>query len=190
MDTATALGSVLAAFGLSGAAGLNAWLPLLATAALDRFDVVELAAPFDQLSSTEGLTAIALLFGLDFAGDKVPAVDHVLHTVGSVIAPASGAVLFVGQTGIETELPTLVAVVLGAATAEGIHLGRSAVRPVSSATTGGAGNPVLSFLEDAVSAVLTALALVLPVLAALFVAALVVLFLFWGRWLARRLRRA
>ena len=189
MDTATALGSVLAAFGLSGAAGLNAWLPLLATAALDRFDAIELAEPFDQLSSTEGLIAIALLFALDFVGDKVPAVDHVLHTVGSVIAPASGAVLFVGQTGIETELPTLVAIVLGAATAEGIHLGRSSVRPASTATTGGAGNPVLSFIEDAASAVLTVFALLLPVLAALFVAGLVLVFLFWGRWLARRLRR-
>ena len=190
MDTATALGSLLAAFGLSGAAGLNAWLPLLATAALDRFDVLELAAPFDELSSTGWLIAIAALFVLDFVGDKIPAVDHVLHSVGSVIAPASGAVLFVGQTGIETELPTLVAVLLGAGTAEGIHLGRSSVRPASSATTAGAGNPVLSLLEDAASAVLTGFALLVPVLAAVFVVGLVVLFLFWGRWLARRLRRA
>ena len=189
MDTATAIGSVLAAFGLSGAAGLNAWLPLMATAALDRFDVIELAEPFDQLSSTEGLIAVAVLFALDFVGDKVPAVDHVLHTAGSVIAPVSGAVLFVGQTGLETEMPTIVAIVLGAITAEGIHLGRSSVRPASTATTGGAGNPVLSFVEDAVSAVLTAAALLLPILAALFVAGLAVVFVFWGRWLARRLRR-
>jgi hypothetical protein len=34
MDVTSAVGSVLAAFGLSGAAGLNAWIPLLATAIL------------------------------------------------------------------------------------------------------------------------------------------------------------
>ena len=189
MDTATAIGSIFAAFGLSGAAGLNAWLPLLATAALDRFDVIELAEPFDQLSSTGGLIAIGVLFALDFVGDKVPAVDHALHTAGSVIAPASGALLFVGQTGLETDMPTAVAVVLGAITAEGVHLGRSSVRPASTATTGGVGNPVLSFAEDVGSAFLTAVALILPVLAALFVAAMVFAFLFWGRWLARRFRR-
>ena len=36
--------SVCAAFGLSAAAGLNAWLPLFAGALLNRLDVVELAA--------------------------------------------------------------------------------------------------------------------------------------------------
>lgn len=189
MDTATAFGSLMAAFGLSGAAGLNAWLPLLATAVLDRLDVIELAEPFDQLSSTEGLIAIAVLFALDFAGDKVPTVDHVLHTVGTVIAPASGALLFVGQTGLETELPTGVAIVLGAITAGSIHLGRASLRPASTATTAGAGNPVLSAIEDAISAFLTAVALLLPVLAFLFVLGLGVVLVFWGRSLARRLRQ-
>ena len=50
--------SVFAAFGLSGAAGLNAWLPLLASAMLQRLDVVELATPFDELSSTGWLVAL------------------------------------------------------------------------------------------------------------------------------------
>lgn len=185
MDTATAIGSVCAAFGLSGAAGLNAWLPLLATAALDKLDAIELAEPFGQLSSTGGLIAIAVLFALDFAGDKVPAVDHVLHGLGTAIAPASGALLFVGQTGIETEIPTSIAIVLGALTAGSIHVGRASLRPASTATTGGAGNPVLSFIEDVISAFLTLVALLLPVLAFLMVIGMGVAIVFWGKRLAR-----
>ena len=50
MGLDTALGSFLAAFGLSGAAGLNAWLPLFLSALLDRLDGVERAAPFDDLT--------------------------------------------------------------------------------------------------------------------------------------------
>ncbi len=172
----TAIGSVLAAFGLSGAAGLNAWLPLFASALLDRLDVVELAAPFDELSSTTGLVVLAVLTLADFVGDKIPLVDHVLHAVGTVIAPASGAVLFTGQTGLETDLPTLVAVVLGAATAGSIHAGRSAVRPVSTATTGGVGNPILSLGEDLGSLTLVVLSFVLPLLALLLVVWLFVVF--------------
>src|SRR5919112_5255658 len=167
MGLDTALGSLLAAFGLSGAAGLNAWLPLFLSALLARLDVIELASPFDELSSTSGLVVLAVLTGADFVGDKVPVVDHVLHLVGTVVAPASGAVLFTGQTGLETDLPTLVAVLLGGATAGSIHAARSAVRPVSTATTGGVANPVLSLGEDLGSIVLVVAAFALPLLAVL-----------------------
>ena len=100
MGLETALGSLLAAFGLSGAAGLNAWLPLFASALLARADVVELAAPLDDLSSNAGLVVLAVLTVADFVGDKIPLVDHVLHVLGTVIAPASGAILFTAQTGL------------------------------------------------------------------------------------------
>ena len=185
MDTTTAIGSVLAAFGLAGAAGLNPWLPLLASALLHRLDVVDLGAPFDDLASTGWLAALAVLTALDFVGDKVPALDHVLHTVGLAVAPASGAALFTGQTGSETDLPTLAAIVLGAATAGTIHAGRAAVRPASTATTAGLGNPVLSLAEDVGSAGLTAIAFLVPALAVVLVVALAAALV----WAWRRLRR-
>ena len=186
MGLDTAIGSLLAAFGLSGAAGLNAWLPLFASALLDRLDVVELAAPFDQLSSTTGLILLGVLTAADFVGDKIPLVDHVLHLLGTVVAPASGAILFTGQTGLETDLPTLAAVVLGAVTAGTIHAGRSTVRPVSTATTGGVGNPVLSLGEDAGSLLLVVIAFVLPLLAVVLVIALAVGFFSLRRRVSRR----
>jgi hypothetical protein len=77
-------------------------------------------------------------------------------------------------------------VLLGAVTAGSIHAGRAAARPVSTATTGGVGNPILSFVEDIGSAGLTALAFLVPVLAVVLVVA--VLTGFVAGW--RRLRRA
>jgi hypothetical protein len=174
MDTTTAIGSVLAAFGLSGAAGLNPWLPLFTSALLHRLDVVELGSPFDDLSRDGWLVTLGVLMTLDFVGDKIPVVDHALHAVGTVVAPASGAVLFTGQTGLETDIPALVAIVLGAITASTIHLGRASARPASTAATGGLGNPPLSFTEDVVSGALTAIAFVVPVLAVLILAALAI----------------
>ena len=177
--------SIGAAFGLSAAAGLNAWLPLFAGALLNRLDVVELAQPFDDLTGTGTIVVLGVLTVADFVGDKVPAVDHVLHAIGTVVAPVSGAVLFTGQTGVDTDLPTLAAVVLGAGTAETVHAGRAAVRPLSTAGTGGIGNPILSLLEDIGSAVLVVMAFVVPVLAlVLVIALLAALFAGW-----RRMRR-
>ena len=171
-----------AAFGLSAAAGLNAWLPLFGAALAQRLDLVELAQPFDELSGTGALVVLGVLTTADFVGDKIPAVDHVLHAVGTVVAPASGAALFAGQTGLETDLPTVAAILLGAGTAESIHAGRATIRPLSTATTAGLGNPVLSIIEDLGSLGLMLAAFVAPALAALAVVALVVLILVaWRR---------
>jgi hypothetical protein len=172
MDDVTT--AVAAAFALSAAAGLNAWLPVFAGALLARAGVVDLAAPFDELSTTPALLILGAVFVADFVGDKVPAVDSVLHAIGSVVAPASGAALFAGQTGLETDLPTVAAVILGAVTAESVHLGRSVLRPASTVTTGGIGNPVLSLGEDAGSGALVLLAFLLPVLALALTIALIV----------------
>lgn len=186
MDVETAFGAVLAALGLSGAAGLNAWLPLFVSALLDRLDLVDLSGPFDDFSSTTGLIVLGALTTADFVGDKVPVVDSVLHGAGTVIAPISGALLFLGPTADETSLPTIVSLVVGALVAGSVHAGRSSLRPVSTATTGGLANPAVSFGEDVTAGVITALAFVVPVLAAaLVLAVLVALVVVW-----RRLRRA
>jgi hypothetical protein len=182
MDVATA---VATAFGLAGAAGLNAWLPVVAAAVLDRTGVVDLAAPFDQLSTTPALVILGVVFIADFVGDKIPAVDSVLHAIGSVVAPAAGAVLFTGQTGAETDLPTAAAILLGAVTAGSVHLGRATLRPASTVTTAGVGNPVLSLGEDAGSGLLVLAAFMVPLLAfAVTIALIAAVVVGW-----RRLRR-
>lgn len=174
MDAGTAFGAVLAAFGLSGAAGLNAWLPLLAGALAARLDWVELAAPFGELTSNAGIGVLGALTLADFVGDKIPVVDHALHVVGLGVAPVSGAALFAGQTGDETGMPTLLAILLGGGTAGIVHSIRTAVRPLSTAGTAGMGNPVLSLGEDAGSLALVVLAFAVPLLAVVLLALLVV----------------
>ena len=174
--------SLCAAFGLSAAAGLNAWLPLFGAALAQRLDLVDLAQPFDDLSGTGALVVLAVLTVADFVADKVPAVDSVLHAIGTVIAPVSGAALFTGQTGADTDLPTLAAILLGGSVAASIHAGRATIRPISTVGTAGMANPVLSLLEDLGSLGLTLAAFILPVLAAVGVVALVVLVLVaWRR---------
>ena len=184
MDLTSGIGSVFAAFGLSGAAGLNAWLPLFGGALLERLDVVDLAAPFDELSTTSGLIILGVLTVADFVGDKVPAVDHALHALGAFVAPASGAVLFTGQTGLETEIPTVVSALSGGGVAGLVHLARASIRPLSTLGTGGIGNPLLSLAEDAGSITLMAVAFLVPVLAFLVVAAGLAGAMVW--WLRRR----
>jgi hypothetical protein len=188
VDVATAAGSVLAAFSLSGAAGLNAWIPLLAAGLLDRAGQLQLAAPYDALATTPGLIVLGVFFVLDFFGDKVPAVDHVLHAIGSVVHPASGAVLFAGSAETPTDVPSIVLFALGAVTAGSLHATRATVRPASTTLTAGAGNPVLSLLEDVTSVALSLLAVLAPLVGVLLLLVVVAVAVLWWRRVTRRRR--
>ena len=190
IDVATAAGSVLAAFSLSGAAGLNAWIPLLAAGLLDRAGQLHLAAPYDALATTPGLIVVGVLFVLDFVGDKVPAVDSLLHAVGSVVHPASGAILFAGSAETPTDVPSIVLFALGAVTAGSLHATRATVRPASTTLTAGAGNPVLSLAEDVASVVLSILAVLAPLVGVLLLLVVVAFAVLMWRRVTRRRRRA
>lgn len=189
MDPASAVGSLFAASGLSAAAGLNAWIPLLALSAGGRFGWIDLGDSYAFLTSGTALIAISVCLVIDFVGDKIAGVDHLLHAAGALIQPAAGAVLFAAQTGVAGNLDPTVALVLGAALSGGVHAQRSAIRPLSTAGTGGLGNPVLSLIEDAGSIALTVSALLLPILAFIFVVGLLVSGLLAWRALRRRSRQ-
>jgi hypothetical protein len=186
----TMLTNLLGAVGLGAASGLNAWIPLFALGVAGRTGLVELSSPFDALSSTPVLVVLGAVFLLDLVGDKIPAIDHVLHAVGALVAPASGAVVVMAQEHLLTQTHPAVAGVLGLVLGGTIHAGRSAFRPVVTAGTGGIGNPVVSIVEDVTSAVLTLLAIVVPVLAFLSVIGLIVFAVVWfRRWRRRRAER-
>lgn len=174
--------------GLGAASGLNAWIPLFLLGLAQRFGAVELSDSYVELGSTPVLVVLGVLFLLDLIGDKVPALDSVLHVLGIVIAPISGAIVFGAQASLISDSHPWLAAVVGAALGESVQLARGATRPAVTATTGGVGNPVVSLLEDVISAVLTVLAIVVPVLAFLLLVGLVT----WAtlRWRLWRRRRA
>ncbi len=157
---------LFSAFGLASAAGFNAFVPLLTVGLLARYtDLVRLAEPFDVLTQPWVLGAIAVLAAVDFIADKIPAVDSVWHGIGALIAPVAGAVLFASQQNVLTDLHPAVAAIAGLVVAGGFHGSRAAARPISTAATGGLGNPVMSLVEDVLSGLLSLLAVFLPVLA-------------------------
>lgn len=158
--------SLFSAFGLASAAGFNAFVPLLTVGLVARYtDLISLAEPFDILTQPWVLGVIGAMAAVDFIADKVPAVDSVWHGIGALVAPVAGAILFASQQNVLTDLHPAVAAIAGLIVAGGFHGSRAAARPISTATTGGLGNPVMSLVEDVLSGLLSLLAVFLPVLA-------------------------
>jgi len=175
----------LTAFGLATAAGLNAWFPLLAVGLLARYTgLIDLDGQWEQLTHTTvllGLTGVSIL---DFVGDKIATVDHVLHAIGTVIAPATGILSALGATESLDVSPEAVTVI-GLIAAETAHGSRLALRPFVTAGTAGTGNPVVSLIEDVLSGLLSLLAILAPLIAALLIVVLA-----WIVWrMLRRMRR-
>lgn len=180
--------NLLGSIGLGAASGLNAWIPLFGLGVAERLGLVTLDAPYDRIGSTQALVVLGALLLIDLVGDKVPVIDHVLHVVGMVVAPVTGAVMLLAQENLLSQSHPGVAAAAGVVLGGSVHLSRSAVRPVVTAGTAGAGNPVVSVVEDAVSLALTVLAVLVPVLA--FVALVVGSVVLWRKVHAWRRRRA
>ena len=171
------------ALGLSTAAGLNAYIPLLTVGLLNRYtDLIDLPAPWDNLGDPLVLGVVGVVGVADFIGDKVPIVDHVLHVIGLAVAPVVGGLLALASASV-FDLDSGVTAGLGVAAALATQVGRTAARPVSTAMTGGGGNPVVSLGEDGVSGALAVTAVVWPAVAAvLALLVLVAVFLLWRKW--------
>lgn len=174
---------IFTGLGLAGAAGLNAYIPLLILAVAGRLGYADLSTPYSVLSSNLGLGILTVLLIVEVFADKLPGVDHVNDVVNTVVRPAAGAVLFLSSSGAG-QLNPLLAAGLGLVSAGGIHAMKATGRPVITLTTGGIGNPIVSVLEDVVAIGLALLALAAPIAVAVVLLVLIALF-FLG---IRRLR--
>lgn len=192
---------LLTALGLSSAAGLNAYIPMLALGLLARFtDLVHLPQGWTWLSSPWTLGIVGILLVVEIVADKVPVLDTINDTIQSVVRPAAGGIVFSTGAGAQTvtvDNPDAffgsqqwIPVAIGAAIALAIHLVKMATRPALNAASAGVAAPVVSTAEDAASVSLAAAALFLPVLVLVLIAALVGGFALLARRVARRVRGA
>jgi hypothetical protein len=182
MDVLTEyLPAIALAIALAACAGLRAWLPLLLAGGLSRAGLLELGPQFQFLGSGKALALFALATLIELTADKLPAVDHALDALSTLLRPAAGALLAASVIGRVTDPLTAAAlgVAVGAPSALVPHAAKATLRAASSTLTGGLANPVLSVLEDLASFVLFALAVLVPLL----VAATVLLV---ALWVARR----
>jgi hypothetical protein len=187
MEIVTALGGIGAAFGLSGSAGLNAYIPLLLVALAGRFPLdnplIDLAQPYDVLSNSWVIGILAVLLLIEMFVDKVPAVDSVKDVIQTFIRPTAGAVLFAANADVITDISPVITIIAGLLVAGSVHATKGVIRPVVTTTTAGTGNWLVSILEDIIAFFISILSILIPILALL----LTLFFLFVGfNWLRRR----
>lgn len=178
---AIALGVALAA-----AAGLRVFIPLLLASVAAHFGRFELSPAFEWLATWPALIAFSVAAVVEIGAYYLPGVDHALDVITGPLALAAGVLLVVAPLGDLSPMWRWSIAVVAGAGAAGITQAASTLLRVKSATlTGGVGNPLVASAELGGSLLLSLLAVLLPVLALLFVVLVV-----WGLFaMRRRMRR-
>jgi len=160
--------SLAMAIGLAACAGIRAWLPLFLVGGLAKLGVLTLGSSFMFLADTRALVLFGAATLIEIAGDKIPAVDHALDAISTVLRPAAGALLAASvMWQIQDPLTaSVLGIAVGAPSALLPHAGKSMLRATSTALTGGLANPVVSVLEDLIALGLFLVTVVLPLVAA------------------------
>ena len=186
-STDTAFG-VFVGLGLSAAAGLRIFIPLLAASVASLTGHLELASGFDWIGTTPALVGFAVAAAVEIAAYLIPFLDNVLDALAAPAAAVAGTVLTASSiVEMSPWLRWSLAIIAGGGIAGTIHVFTGATRLTSTATTGGLANPAVSTAEAGGALGVSVLAIATPILGVLL--ALVLVYVA-GRTLSRRrLRR-
>lgn len=184
-----AIAGIGTAFGLSGSAGLNAYIPLLIVALAGRFPandpLINLSSPYDLLSSWWAIGLLVILLVIEMTVDKIPAVDTLNDGIQTFVRPVAGAILFAGSTSAINDMNPILAILAGVLVAGGVHATKGVVRPVVTASTAGTGNWAVSLTEDIAAAGMSLMAIFVPIIAGIVVIILTIAIIL----LIRRMRK-
>lgn len=192
LDQVPYLSYVISAFigiGLSAATGFRVFLPMFAVSLASYFHWIPMNENFEWLASLPTLITTGIATVVEILAYYIPFIDHLLDTVSIPMATVAGSVLFASQFADLGTFPQwALALIAGGGTAATISSGFAGIRAASTATTGGLGNSVVGTTETAGAGIMTILAMVAPIIAAVLAIILLFLVIVYGKKAWRKLR--
>lgn len=172
--------SIFLGIGLAASAGFRVFVPLFALSLAGYFGLLPLNARWLWVASTPALIILAIACIAESMAYLIPFVDHALDALAVPLAGIAGtAVMASTMTDVSPAMTWALAIIGGGGSAALIRGVAATGRVASTATTGGLANPVVSIAETGTAIGLSALAIFLPLIAAI-AAVLVAVLILWG----------
>ena len=167
--------------GLSAACGFRVFVPLLVMSIASLLGWFEPMKGFEWLAMPSVCIALAVATVCEVAAYYIPWVDNMLDTVATPAAMIAGTLTTMAVSSGEMSqfASWAAAIIIGGGTAGAVQMSTVAVRGVSTATTGGVANPLVSTREWNGAFLLSILSLIVPVLVVVLI---IVLAIFTVRW--------
>ncbi|WOE43299.1 DUF4126 domain-containing protein [Acinetobacter chinensis] len=169
--------------GLSAACGFRVFVPLLVMSVASLIGWFEPMKGFEWLAMPSVCIGLAVATVCEIGAYYIPWVDNALDTVATPAAMMAGTLTtMAASTGEMSQFASwAAAIIVGGGTAGAVQLSTVAVRGVSTATTGGIANPVVSTGEWISALIVSLLSFVVPVLVVVVGIILMVIVIRWVR---------
>jgi len=165
--------SVCLGIGLSAACGFRVFVPLLVMSIASLSGHLTLAPGFSWIGSYPALITFAVATGLEIGGYYIPWLDHLLDTMATPAAIVAGTLITAAVvTNMSPMLKWSLAIIAGGGAAGLVQGTTVLARGVSTAGTGGLGNPLFATIELTGSLFTSLLTLVVPLFGVILLALL------------------
>jgi hypothetical protein len=165
--------AICAGVALAAACGFRVFLPLLGTSIAVASGALHAGKGMEWIGSPPALIVLGVATALEVAAFYIPVVDHFLDTIATPAAIAAGTVIAGALMPFRDQIHPAVlwaaALVAGGGAAGIVQAGTVTTRAISGASTATVGNPIVATIENICSTVLTVLAIVVPIVAAVLV---------------------
>ena len=186
-DFLTTLGFAMGSAWLSG---INLYATVVTLGLLQRFHLVQLPGGLEVLQQGWLLGLAGALYLVEFAADKIPAVDSVWDAIHTFIRIPAGAVMAASAFAHFDPSVRLVALLAGGGVALSSHGTKAATRLAANTSPEPFSNIVLSLVEDVIAVGASALMAFHPVVILVVVAVFLMVAVWFARIIVRALRRS
>lgn len=162
--------------GLSAACGFRVFVPLLVMSIASLMGWFEPMKGFEWLAMPTVCVALGIATFFEIGAYYIPWVDNLLDSIATPAALVAGTMstMAVSSGEMSQFVGWASALIVGGGTATAVQMSTVAVRGLSTATTGGIANPVVSTGEWIGAFVVSILAFIVPVLVVIvFIIALI-----------------
>lgn len=162
--------------GLSATCGFRVFVPLLGMSLASKFGSLAPATGFEWIGSWPAIIAFSIAVIVEVVGYYIPWVDNLLDTIATPAAVIAGSVVTASMVGdVSPFFRWSLAIIAGGGAAGTIQASSVLLRGASTATTAGAGNPIISTGEFIASVIGTIISIILPILAMIIIGFLILL---------------
>lgn len=161
--------------GLAASVGFRVFVPLFILSLGAHFNIVDLNENWIWLGEKPALILLGIATIIEALAYVIPFLDNLLDTIALPLATVAGTLIVVA-TSIDMSPVFLwtLAIIAGGGTATAVKGVTSSTRLVSTTTTGGVANPLISSVETGTSIVISVITIFLPIIG--FLIALVIFF--------------
>ena len=181
--------AVFTGIGLSATCGFRIFVPLLGISLASQAGYLHLAPGFEWIGSWPAALAFGVAMILEIGAYYIPWLDNLLDSAATPAAVVAGTIVTASMIGdMSPFLRWTLAAIAGGGVAGVIQGSSVLARGLSTAATGGTGNPLVSTGELVSSILGTVLSIMLPIFAIALVVLIMILIL--RRILKKRARPA